>query len=403
MLFRFATSILSSYPHCLAIDFTLELQHMHARRNAGTTNDEFLRRDEPESAFSWPPREDELLATELPDEAPRESQIPPAQETIANNPVPLFTTPVVQEQSGSRPTDQTARRQRTSARIAIAVLVCVAVAEGIFIGTGLQLTGTDTAMPSIPSAPYGAVIAPGPLLVAEQHVDAATPLVASLLGATPEPAAIGSVLPRSELRIRTDEAKALVLIDGQSRGIAPLTIKSLSPGRHRVRLVAGKSSVEETVVLEAGVTTSLVLRMASGTPAVGWVDVVTPFDVNIFEEGRLVGTSAQPRLQFQAGEHRFVLVNEALGYRALERVQVLPGEVAKLQPQLPVGLLSVNALPWAEVWIDGRPAGTTPLGAIKVPIGTHEIRFRHPEFGEQTRQVVVTPREPTRVSVEFER
>jgi PEGA domain len=379
---------------------------MHMRRHAGRSSDELPTRNESMSGFSWPPGDDEHLATEVLDGAPRGWQAPAATSTVAPEPLSHSTSPVVSELPATTQPALRATRERMSSRtahIAIAVLACLAIAEGIFIGTGLQLTRTDAAAPTIPSAPDGAFTAPAALPAAEPHVGAAPPQVSSLLGSSPEDAAVASALPRSELRIRTDQPKALVLIDGRPRGTAPLTINTLAPGRHRVRLVAGKSSVEDTVVMEAGVTTSLVLRMASSTPAVGWVDVVTPFDVNIFEEGRLVGTSAQPRLQFPAGEHRFVLVSEALGYRALEPVRVLPGEVSKLQPQVPVGVLSVNALPWAEVWIDGRPSGTTPLGAIKVPIGTHEIRFRHPEFGDQTRQVMVTTREPTRVGVEFKR
>jgi serine/threonine-protein kinase len=67
------------------------------------------------------------------------------------------------------------------------------------------------------------------------------------------------------------------------------------------------------------------------------------------------------------------------------------------------GSLNVNALPWAEILIDGRAFGETPLANIVLPVGTHEILFRHPQLGEQTRTVVIGPEGPTRVSVDLRR
>ena len=71
----------------------------------------------------------------------------------------------------------------------------------------------------------------------------------------------------------------------------------------------------------------------------------------------------------------------------------------RLRPALPDGVLHVNAQPWANVWVDGQRVGDTPLANVKVALGQHEIRFRHPSLGEQVRQVVVSVAEPARVSV----
>jgi hypothetical protein len=43
---------------------------------------------------------------------------------------------------------------------------------------------------------------------------------------------------------------------------------------------------------------------------------------------------------------------------------------------VPNGHISINAVPWAEVLIDGTAAGETPLANLSLPIGTHEIVFR---------------------------
>jgi serine/threonine-protein kinase len=67
------------------------------------------------------------------------------------------------------------------------------------------------------------------------------------------------------------------------------------------------------------------------------------------------------------------------------------------------GRVSVNAEPWAEVWIDDRNIGETPLAHVEVPAGEHEVVFRHPDFGERRQRVIVRADEVTRASTTFER
>jgi len=68
---------------------------------------------------------------------------------------------------------------------------------------------------------------------------------------------------------------------------------------------------------------------------------------------------------------------------------------------LPQGVLNLNAAPWAEVWIDGQRAGETPIGNLAVPIGPHEIVFKHPQLGEKRHAVSVTLGAPVRLSVDM--
>ena len=65
--------------------------------------------------------------------------------------------------------------------------------------------------------------------------------------------------------------------------------------------------------------------------------------------------------------------------------------------------MSVNALPWAEVWIEGRKVGDTPLANLSLPIGNHHLIFRHPSLGERSQDVTITAGAPTRVSVDMRR
>jgi serine/threonine-protein kinase len=68
---------------------------------------------------------------------------------------------------------------------------------------------------------------------------------------------------------------------------------------------------------------------------------------------------------------------------------------------LPKGTLSINALPWADVTLDGQPMGQTPLGNLSVTIGNHEVVWKHPQLGERRQTVKVTAGAPVRAGMDL--
>ena len=139
----------------------------------------------------------------------------------------------------------------------------------------------------------------------------------------------------------------------------------------------------------------------AAAPVSGWVSVTAPVEVEVREHGSVLGTSHSDRIMVSAGRHQLEIVSEALGYRATAVVQVPAGKVAPVRIEWPKGTASVNAEPWAEVWIDGEKTGETPIGNLSLPIGPHEIVFRHPELGEQRYAVSISLKAPARVSVDM--
>jgi hypothetical protein len=58
------------------------------------------------------------------------------------------------------------------------------------------------------------------------------------------------------------------------------------------------------------------------------------------------------------------------------------GKLDVLQdPGVPLGLLRINSRPWAQVFIDDKPAGTTPLLGVSVSAGQHTVRLVNQAFG----------------------
>jgi hypothetical protein len=206
----------------------------------------------------------------------------------------------------------------------------------------------------------------------------------------PETPSTGSLLVQSE------PAGARVSVDGVDRGTAPISVADLAPGEHEVVLQAeGGAPVKQRVVIQAGVAASVL------TPVSGWLTVKSPVAVEIRENGRLVGTTDSDRIMMAAGRHEIQLVNDTLGYDVTRTIQVPAGKVAPITIEMPQGLINVNAAPWAEVYIDGRRVGETPIGNLPVSIGPHEIVFRHPQLGEKRQAVSVTLKAPVRLSVDM--
>ena len=248
----------------------------------------------------------------------------------------------------------------------------------------------------------------------------------------------GSVAPSGEglLQVESQPTGAAVIVDGRARGATPFELR-LSPGPHVVELRAGDQSRVVPLTIRAGVAHAQYIELPGGAPppapaggaeqapsaaeprpapaaadpaataaaapepapVLGWVTVVAPHEMQVFEAGQLVGTSTQGRLALPPGPHTLDVVNDTLGFRTTRRVNVPANGVRRIAIELPLGSISVNAIPWAEVWIDGERVGETPIGNLPIRIGAHEVVFKHPEFGEQRHAVSVSLAGPARLSV----
>lgn len=206
-----------------------------------------------------------------------------------------------------------------------------------------------------------------------------------------------------ELQIRTEPAGATVTVDGRVLGKSPLTAEGLSSGQHTVTVENDLGAVTQRVTIEPGTTASLVVPMTApkNVPVSGWIAVNAPIDVQLFENQRLLGSSQTDRIMVPVGRHELELVNEAIGYRAVKTVNVAPGQTANVKLDLPKAPMALNAVPWAEVWVDGDRVGETPIGSVQVSIGPHEVVFRHPELGERRVVTTVTLAAPAKVSVDM--
>jgi hypothetical protein len=232
--------------------------------------------------------------------------------------------------------------------------------------------------------------------------------------ATPPPA----VAPGATGTLSIDSTpRARVFIDETPKGTTPLRL-DLPAGVHRVRVdsdggltrtvevnvVAGKE-IAQLVELTKGAPDRAAERAAAAPapPTPGFMIVDAPEDLLIVEDGRVLGSSASGKVALDPGSHLIEIRNDSLGFQATRTVQVLPGKTVRVSIALPEGNLSINATPWAEVTVDGRGLGETPIANVTLRAGSHELVFRHPQHGELKQTVVVKAGETGRVTVNMVR
>ena len=269
---------------------------------------------------------------------------------------------------GGRPVFQPGSQESSTFPWKIAGGALVLIVVGAIVG-GSYLTGGST---------------PPPKTVPEPEV-AAPPVTPPTPAVTPK---------TGRVQITTEPSGARVILDGKHIGESPLTLE-VPAGRHTFTFATSSDSVRRIVRVDAGKTLNIDVPIFSG-----FVDIVAPIILDVAENGKSIGTTEHPRQILRPGKHVLTLSNRDLDYTTVQTVDVEPGEVKTLTID-PRGAANLNATPWAEVWMDGKKIGDTPLANLALPLGTHELIFKHPKWGERRVTTTIRANAPIAVSVDM--
>jgi len=275
-----------------------------------------------------------------------------------------------------------------SMRLRVAALAVVAIAEA-------ALLAFYVSSPSRADGKMHSGVAGAPPATRREHVSAT--VQAPVLDPTSAAAAA-----QGNLRVESDPAGILLAIDGRAAGRTPINI-DLQVGNHAVELHGPSGVIRKSVAIAARTTTVLMTSLPDPAPpaSTGSLVVSAPFTVELYVDGKRAAIGRSERISLSPGRHSISLVNEELAFRTIRDVRVRAGETIALPVVAPTGSLSVNALPWAEVWLNGQRIGETPLAALPVSVGHHEVLLTHPEHGSRRRLVAVQADAETRVGVDL--
>jgi hypothetical protein len=205
------------------------------------------------------------------------------------------------------------------------------------------------------------------------------------------------------VEVTTDTPGARVAIDGTPRGVTPLVVRDVEAGSHRVSVTTDEGTIYRTVTVTSGATATVVASAAPSSATGGWLAIASPIDLQVIENGEIIGSSSAARIMLPVGRHDLRLVSEPYEFEMSVTAPIAAGKTATVPVTMPSGTVSINAAPWAEVFVDGRDVGSTPIGNLPVSVGPHTVVWRHPQLGERQQTVRVGARTPARASADLTR
>jgi hypothetical protein len=280
------------------------------------------------------------------------------RESPAVSPIPAFL-------DREEPAMPTQFPWRLAAAAAVAIVAVIGVGRW-------YIPGHDT--PAAETTDSATTPAPAPAAAATKKVEATKP---------------------GSLAVTTQPAGAHVMLDGKDVGESPILLDNVAAGKHTLTFITASGTVKKSIRMESGKPLSIEVPIYSG-----WIAVFSPVTLDIAENGKPIGTTEQGRLMLSPGRHVLTFSNHEMGYKTTQSVDIEPGEERSVS-LVPTGELGVNATPWAEVWLDGKKLGDTPLAGQRVPLGTHEVVFKNPQYPERRVTVTVTAAAPVTASVDF--
>lgn len=195
-----------------------------------------------------------------------------------------------------------------------------------------------------------------------------------------------------------------VLVDGTSRCEAsPCTIPELSTGTHFITVEAPGfvTTAARAISVERGGDTALHFdleaqagqKVAAATkePEPAKADSPPPAVPDAKEPAAV--SKAAPASKGSVGVGSTKVADKKADDKAADKA---PKSAATGE-----GTLNINSIPVANVVLDGRPMGSTPLVGLKVAAGPHSVIFVHPEKGRKAAGATVTAGKTSTVAVRF--
>jgi hypothetical protein len=202
---------------------------------------------------------------------------------------------------------------------------------------------------------------------------------------------------RGGLSITTYPAAGRVIVDGVVRGAAPVNVGDLPPGSHLVVVETPLGSQTQDVTVEAGKLLTVTVQTVS------WVKVEAPYDLEVSEDGRTLGTTGRAAVVVSPGHHHLEFTNTGLGLKLRQTVDTEPGRLAIVPLDLPMGTMNLTSDQPAEVTVDGQAIGNTPVSGLTVPLGKHVVAFQNPKLGRLVYSVSATLAGPVRLNATFKK
>jgi serine/threonine protein kinase len=119
-------------------------------------------------------------------------------------------------------------------------------------------------------------------------------------------------------------------------------------------------------------------------------------------DGHALKPAADGALHLAAGKHTVIVSSSTLAFPRTIAIDLKPKEAALRAVHGGKGQLRVAVTPWAEVIVDGRTLGVTPLQPSDLPEGPHTVVLKNGDLGVTTkRRIVIAPNKESVLKVDL--
>lgn len=205
----------------------------------------------------------------------------------------------------------------------------------------------------------------------------------------------------TRLDVTSEPQGATAFVDGRDRGITPLSVFDLKPGRHHLRCrLAGYEEQDRFFTVEAGRPLSRHVELETEK---GLLLVKSePSGCNIAVDGVSVGSTPRLITTLDAKDAHQVTLRKA-GYRPTTFEVRFSGRTPVMRTEtlvLDSGVIDVITEPaGAEVTVNGIVRGRSPIQVKDVPKGRATVRLRMAGYAEETRELAVNAGDSQTLSV----
>jgi len=111
-------------------------------------------------------------------------------------------------------------------------------------------------------------------------------------------------------------------------------------------------------------------------------------------------------IRLQEGTHKLVLRNPHLNIAKEVPVKIMANQQIKASVDLTEGVakgkLKINVKPWADVYVDGKRIGETPLEPLELKPGEYFVLVKNEKLGKKSSsRVIIEPNKTYSVEVNW--
>ena len=210
----------------------------------------------------------------------------------------------------------------------------------------------------------------------EPEPDKSLRIQATLEKFVPKPPLLG------EIQISSDPSDAIVYLN--DKGLdrkTPTRLSGLSLGkRYKLRLKKEGYRVWEGEVSLKDSEPLVNLPKVTLEEAFGKLNLSSSPWAHVYYNGRELGTTPLAEIPFQEGTHKLVLRNPLLNIEKTITVKIVADKTERISIDIMEGIkgmLKINVNPWADVYVDGKKMGSTPLKPLELTVGEHEVQLKN--------------------------